>query len=157
MENSFAEKLAVRSVNQRVGSKNLVQPGKWSAGGQDQAAPREFQPLFLQIGLQFADRAASSAPRLGLHPGDEFAGLVHQHFPCRVIRLPEFVAERIYKVEALPRPDNQPAFFETHGDKRGPPRMRAKANRCLFRMSHCENLLLRLYNFPHNFRISSSG
>ena len=99
------------------------------------------------------NRAMSQPPGLIPDSFNEIAPLAHQHFFCGVIRLPEFVAERFHKVDALPRQNYGRVFYQTHGHKGGPPRMRAKADRCLFQISHCENLSRRraLHNFPHNF------
>src|SRR5260370_28468080 len=93
-EKCLAEKFTVRRVYQRMGSKNLVQPGKHSARGKEQAATREFQPLFLQLGLNIANRAISQPPRLGLHPRDEFAALTLRHLFCAVVGLTEFIRRR---------------------------------------------------------------
>ncbi len=103
VEKCLAEKFTVRRVYQRMGSKNLVQSGKHSARGKEQAATREFQPLFLQLGLNIANRAISQPPRLGLHPRDEFAALTLRHLFCGVIGLAEFIREGFDQVEPLPR------------------------------------------------------
>jgi len=112
MEKSFAKKFAVRRVNQRVGSKNLVQRGKRCAGSEQQSASREFQPLFLRSRFKLPDGAVSQPPRLGLHPRDEFAGLYAEHFFRRVIGLAEFIRESFDEVNAPPRDHNRRTFFE---------------------------------------------
>jgi len=68
MEKRFTKSSPSASVNQRMRSKNLVQPRKRFARGKEKTASRKFQPLFLQVGLNVADRAVSKAPCLFLHP-----------------------------------------------------------------------------------------
>jgi hypothetical protein len=60
MEKRFAKEFAVRSVNQRMGSKNLVQRRKRSARGKEQTASREFRSLFFRSRFKLPPRPASS-------------------------------------------------------------------------------------------------
>src|SRR5260370_1112558 len=114
MEKSFAKEFTVGSVYQRMGSKNLFQRGECSARGKEQAASCEFEPLFLQLGLKFADRAVSKAPCLILDSFNEFASLPRLHFFCGMIGLAKFVAEDFDEIDALPRQANGCAFFDLH-------------------------------------------
>ena len=138
MEKSFAKEFTVGSMNQSMRSKNLLQARKRFARSKEQAASREFQPLFLQVGLNFADRAVSKAPCLIPDSFDEFASLSRLHFFCGVIGLAKFVCECFDEVDSLTCEHGRRASIDAHCDKRGPPRMHAKAERRLFRLSHCE-------------------
>jgi len=55
--------------------------------GKEKTASREFQFLFLQVGLKVADCAVSKSPCLFLHPRDEFAAFIWRHLFCSVIGL----------------------------------------------------------------------
>src|SRR5258706_12303086 len=93
MEKSFAEEFTVRGVDQRMGSKNLVQIGKRFARGKEKTASSEFQLLFLKVGLKAADCAVSMSSCFFLHPRDEFAAFIWRHLFCSVNGLPEFIRE----------------------------------------------------------------
>src|SRR6266513_2973923 len=58
----FPEKFSVRSVNQRVRSKNFFQHRKWSARSKEQAASREFHSLFLRSRFKLLDCAVGKTP-----------------------------------------------------------------------------------------------
>ncbi len=102
MEKSFAEEFTVRGVDQRMGSKDLVQIGKRFARGKEKTASRKFQLLFLQVGLKVADCAVSKSPCLFLHPRDEFAAFIWRHLFCSVIGLAEFIRESFNEVNSMP-------------------------------------------------------
>src|SRR5260370_13891382 len=103
MENSFAKKFAVRGMNQRVGSHDLLQPRKRSARSKQQPASREFHSLLCRPGCKLPSAPVTHPPRLSLHPRDKLACLPQQHLFWRVIRLPEFIRERFHLVHCLPR------------------------------------------------------
>src|SRR6267142_3319770 len=135
VNNGFAEKLAVRRVNQRMGSENFFQIRKRSSRSKQQPASRELHPLFSHSGFKLPHRAVSEASCLSLHPRDELASLTQQHLFCSVIRLPKFVGECFHEMDALPRQNNGRTFFQTHRNKCSPSRMHAKPNRSLFHTS----------------------
>jgi hypothetical protein len=99
----FPKQFSIRRMNQRMGSQNLFQRGKWSARRKEQAAPREFHSLFLRSRFKLSDGAVSKTSRLGPHSRNELAGLPRQHLFRRVIGLPKFISESFHKVNSLPR------------------------------------------------------
>jgi len=132
MKKSIAEEFTVRSVYQRMRSKNLVQLRKRSARGKQQPASREFHSLFLRSRFKLPDGAVSQPPCLGPHPRDEFTAFTWRHLFCSVIGLAEFIRESFNEMNSLPRENHRYALINAHRDNRRPPRMRAKAQRCLF-------------------------
>jgi len=132
MEKRCPEKFSVRSMNQRVRSKYLLQRGKRSARSKQQPASCELRSLLLRPRCKLPDCPASQPPRLGLHSRKKLACLPEKHLFRRVIRLPEFIRESIDEVNPLLRQHDRRALFNAHRHNRGPPRMHAKPKRCLF-------------------------
>ena len=112
MEKRFAKEFPVRSVNQRMGSENLLQRRKRSAGSKQQSASRQFHSLFLRSGCKLPDCALSQPPRLGLHSRNKLARLPQQHLFRRVIRLPEFISESLDQVNSLASRARQVRLFQ---------------------------------------------
>src|ERR1700757_2367906 len=127
MQQRLGKKLAVSSVNQRMGGKNFCESWKRPSGRKKKAETCERISLVAKFGFQLTRCTMGQPPRLRPHSRDERAGFLKRQLFCCVIRLAKFVSKVLDKMHALADQHDRRAFRHSESYQRGPAGVNANA------------------------------
>ena len=112
VEQCFAEKFPVSSVNQRMRRQNLRETRKRLSGSKKKTAALEFIALLLKVRLNRVDDSICETSCFGAHERDEVASFGWRSFSRGVIGLTKFIREGFDEVRTLTQKDQWGALFK---------------------------------------------
>src|SRR5579859_1994648 len=131
----FTEMFSVRGMDQRVRQQYTLQTRQRLPGCQQKRASRQLVSVALQLFLHRANGATRKPLRHRERSHDERASLLQRHSPRRMIRLPEFVNECLYQMNAFAAHNSGYIVFKRNRHERTPSRMHPETNRSLLHRS----------------------